>query len=136
MFVDSGVQHIMHCGLCFDCLRLVLCVRNVANFSGLSILNCPFGILTQSTRRRQSKQRPQCIMCWTPLSTNIHHVFKNYLLRCAWFAIYYTLAHSNAMLPISLDCPFLIAPSVFSNVYSGFLRVLRFPPPIKLTTMI
>jgi hypothetical protein len=27
-------------------------------------------------------------------ATHIHHVFKNCLLRCARFAIYYTLAHS------------------------------------------
>ena len=27
-------------------------------------------------------------------ATHIHQVFKNCLLRCAWFAIYYTLAHS------------------------------------------
>ena len=37
----SGVQHILHC----VCLRLVSCVPNVASFSGLSIVDCPFGIL-------------------------------------------------------------------------------------------
>jgi len=26
------------------------------------------------------------------------------------------------MLPVSLDCPFLIAPSVFSNIYLQFLN--------------
>jgi hypothetical protein len=30
---------------CFVCLRLVSCVPNVASFSRLSILDCPFGFL-------------------------------------------------------------------------------------------
>ena len=55
----------------------VSCVRYVANFSGLSIFDCPFGVL-------------QCL---------------------------FVLCLVYAMLPVSLDCPILIAPSVFSNVY-------------------
>ena len=42
LFAYSGVQHL----LCFFlCLRLVSCVPNVASFSGMSILDCPFGFL-------------------------------------------------------------------------------------------
>ena len=33
----------MRCIFCFVCLRPVSCVCNVANVSGLSILDCPFG---------------------------------------------------------------------------------------------
>ena len=29
----------------------------------------------------------------------------------------FSLSKGNTMLPVSLDCPFLIAPSVFSSVY-------------------
>jgi len=68
--VHGGVQHILRCAFCFVssscvlrivvsktycvvfspffllvCLRLVSCVPNVANFSGLSIIDCLFGIL-------------------------------------------------------------------------------------------
>ena len=38
----SGVQHILCCVFCFVCLPLVFCVPNVANFSGLSILELVF----------------------------------------------------------------------------------------------
>ena len=40
--VRGGVLHIVCCVL-FCCLRLESCVPNVGNFSGLSILDCPFG---------------------------------------------------------------------------------------------
>jgi hypothetical protein len=37
------------------------------------------------------------------------------------------------MLPVSLDCPFLIAPSVFSNVYIPSVSVTMYNAlPIKL----
>jgi hypothetical protein len=34
---------------------------------------------------------------------------------CCVFVFFFRLVYT--MLPVSLDCPFLIAPSVFSNVY-------------------
>ena len=46
LFVYSGVQHILCCVcFCFVCLRLVSCVPYVVSFSGLYIVDCPFGIL-------------------------------------------------------------------------------------------
>ena len=70
----SGVQHILCLfSLCFTSF----CVPYVASFAGLSIFDCPFGIL------------------W--------RLFVLYLVY--------------PMLPVPLDCPFMIAPSVFSNVY-------------------
>ena len=36
---------ILCCVFCFVCHRLMLCVLSVACFSGLSIFDCPFGIL-------------------------------------------------------------------------------------------
>ena len=44
-------------------------------------------------------------------ATHIHHVFKNCLLRCARFAIYYTLAHS--MFPRLLKFAFFVLLYVF-----------------------
>jgi len=42
LFVYIGVEHILCCVLfCFSSS----CVHYVAKFSGLSIFNCPFGIL-------------------------------------------------------------------------------------------
>ena len=47
LFVYSGIQHILGCVL--DLLDFVLClvscVPTVASFSGLPIIDCPFGIL-------------------------------------------------------------------------------------------
>jgi hypothetical protein len=42
LFVHSGVQHILCCGLVL--VFFVLCT-NVASFSELSIFYCPYGIL-------------------------------------------------------------------------------------------
>ena len=39
------------------------------------------------------------------------HSGVQYILCCVFLRLVYL------MLPVSLDCPFLIAPSVFSNVY-------------------
>jgi len=33
------------------------------------------------------------------------------------YCVVFLFCFSSSMLPVSLDCPFLIAPSVFSNVY-------------------
>ena len=42
-----------------------------------------------------------------------------FLVFCVVFfvVIVFVLCHVYPMLPVSLDCPFLIAPSVFSNLY-------------------
>ena len=40
LFVYSG-------DICCACLRLVVCGPNVGSFSGFSILDCPFGILSR-----------------------------------------------------------------------------------------
>ena len=45
LFAYDGVQHILSCVFSFACLRLVSYVPNGASFSGLSILDCPFGFL-------------------------------------------------------------------------------------------
>ena len=43
LLAHCSVQHILCCG--FLSPRLVSCVSNVASFSGLSIIICPFGFL-------------------------------------------------------------------------------------------
>jgi hypothetical protein len=42
LFAHSGVQHMLCCIFCFVYLRLVSCVPNVPNISGLPILDCLF----------------------------------------------------------------------------------------------
>ena len=37
----------------------------------------------------------------------------------------FVLCFMCPMLPVFLDCPFLIAPSVFSNIYLNFLQNIR-----------
>jgi hypothetical protein len=50
VFANSDIRN-THCGVfCFlflFCLHLMSCVSNVATFSGLSILDCPFGFLSR-----------------------------------------------------------------------------------------
>jgi hypothetical protein len=41
------------------------------------------------------------------------HSGVQHILCCVFVLFFFVLS----MLPVSLDCPFLIAPSVFSNVY-------------------
>ena len=40
------------------------------------------------------------------------------------------------MLPVSLDCPFLIASSVFSNVYFHFIMLLIYSMIVEITVVI
>ena len=47
-----------------------------------------------------------CLLAYSGVLTNIE--------LCFWLVF---LRHVYPMLPVFLDCPFLIAPSVFSNVY-------------------
>jgi hypothetical protein len=45
LFVHSGVQQILRCVFRFVFLRLVSCVPHASSFSGLTVLDCPFGFL-------------------------------------------------------------------------------------------
>jgi hypothetical protein len=50
--------------------------------------------------------------------------YLRYLCLFAYCGVQHILrCFSSSMLPVSLDCPFLIAPSVFSNVY--FLNTIQ-----------
>ena len=45
LFTHIGVQHVLRCVYICVCLRLVIYITNMASFSELSILDCPFGFL-------------------------------------------------------------------------------------------
>jgi hypothetical protein len=45
------------------------------------------------------------------------HSDVKHILRCV-FALFFVV-----LLPVSLGCPFLMAPSVFSNVYVDYERI-------------
>jgi hypothetical protein len=72
--VYSGIQHILCCVFCFVCLRLVSCVwwcpthktqdEDKQNKKHNTI--CVGHHYAQDTRRRQTKQKTQHNMCWTP----------------------------------------------------------------------
>jgi hypothetical protein len=49
-------------------------------------------------------------------------IYKGYIVVCFCFAI---LRLVYPVLPVSLDCSFLLAPSVFSNVYLQFLWIVH-----------
>jgi hypothetical protein len=48
-------------------------------------------------------------------------------VRIAHSFLFSVLCFGCPMLPVSLDCPFLIAPSVFSNVYLPFVIITILP---------
>ena len=51
------------------------------------------------------------------------HSGLQHILCCVFSIVLLRLVYP--MLPVSLDCPFLIVPSVFSNVYSSTVYILR-----------
>jgi hypothetical protein len=99
---------------CFVCFRPhVTCVPNVARVSGLSIPDCPLFCLFSSSRDlcTQCCQSLWIVHSWLPLVL--------FVFVLTWLVY--------PMLPESLDCPFLITPSVFSNVYLVFLKEIKAP---------
>ena len=44
---------------------------------------------------------------------------------CCVFVVFFVVLYP-LMLPVSLDCPFLIAPSVFSNVYFRLVSCVHY----------
>ena len=46
----------------------------------------------------------------------------SYLLCCVFILVFLRIVY--AILPVSLDCPFVFAPSVFSNVYIVYDKIL------------
>jgi hypothetical protein len=40
------------------------------------------------------------------------------------YCVVFLFCFSSSMLPVSLDCPFVIAPSLFSNVYILYISLI------------
>jgi hypothetical protein len=63
------------------------------------------------------------LLCPAPWVPNVTRISRLSILDCSFgfllrlFTAYYVLCLVYPMLSVSLDCPFLITPSVFSNVY-------------------
>jgi hypothetical protein len=51
--------------------------------------------------------------------------YLRYLYLLAHSGVVFLLCFSSSMLPVSLDCPILISPSVFANVYSELVYLSR-----------
>ena len=65
------------------------------------------------------------VVCWSA------HALSTYIVLCFCFVFLRLVYH---MLPVSLDFPFLIKPSVFSSVYSNDTRDMVDAFPFKYTT--
>jgi hypothetical protein len=63
----------------------------------------------------------------TIFGTSLPLVVKSYLryLCCVFLLFFFVLYLVYPMLPVSLGCPFLIAPSVLSNVYIKHIDLVR-----------
>jgi hypothetical protein len=86
--------------------RLVSCIPYSASVSGLSILVLPFGIL--------ERVFSHCVL-YTLCCQFLWIVHSCFTLRYSLMCLF-ALCLIYPMLPVSLDCPFLFYPSVFSNV--------------------
>jgi hypothetical protein len=141
----------------------VSCVSYVASFSGLSICDCPFGILWRLfflclvypmlpvsldcifliaplVFSDVYLSWILCILCcqflwivhlWLPLWYSLTSIFPLsrvpyvtsfsglYIFDCPFGILWrlFVLSLVYPMLPVSLDCPFVISPLVFSDVY-------------------
>ena len=97
-----------------DCLRHVSCIPNVASVSGLSSscvlctqccqlsLDCLRHVSCVPNVASVSGLSSSCVLC-------------TQCCQCLWIVFVMCLVY--LMLPVSLDCPFLISLSVFSNIY-------------------
>jgi hypothetical protein len=114
------------------CPQLVSCVPYVTSFSGLSISDCSFGILRNGQswetgnigytghklRTTNIREYTRSNQKWTILRNWQHRVHR---VRYSLTFVVLNLCPVYPMLPVSLDCPFLIARSVFSNVCCPWL---------------
>jgi hypothetical protein len=144
--------HIVLC-FCFDCFRLVICVHTVT-FLGLSILECPWNMSVENYTSLTSplfnwnsswnKQKKCVVMCLCSMGYRF----------CMFLRFFYWIL--EIFQPPLQSVP-MTSKVVSSNRVHGelcsiqhyvikfvsdlrqvgdFLRVFRFPPPIKLTATI
>jgi hypothetical protein len=106
VFARVRVAHLF-CVFCFVCLRPASCVPNVASVARLSIRDCSVGLSSSCILCTQCCQCLLIVRSW--LLRRFSLTFNYYLQ--------YVLCLVYPMFPVSLDCLFFIAPSVFSNVY-------------------
>ena len=69
-----------------------------------------------------------CVPCYLCLFA---HSDVQHILYCVFVFVFLSLEYT--MLPVSLDWPYLIAPSVFSNVYLLRTRKLIVSPKVSLS---
>ena len=114
--------------LSFVCLRSVSCVPNVSSFSGLSILHCPsylfvFVMCLVYPMFPVSLDCPffiapqfclssSCVLC--AQCFQFLWIVHSSLVFCVVFCVLFVfvLCLVYPMFPVSLDCPFFIAPHI------------------------
>ena len=135
------------CSKCIDCLfldlRFSITLFSILKLSIKPLLFPPRYLLFYTY---SDLTRP-LILSWSNLYTFVDFYYSNYTLRCYCIiypdhncfisflqlisytccVVYFVLCLVYPMLLVSLDCPFLIVPSVFSSVYLHILCcVFRF----------
>ena len=133
-----------HVYLCCHCLLIVhswlplhfpLTFIYVSIVSGLSILDCPYSFLPRLFMLSMSLDCPfliaptvfshvyLCCHClwivhsWLPLQFSLTFIYVSIVSGLSILDCPYSFLWRLFMLPLSLDCPFLIAPTVSSHVY-------------------
>ena len=126
----TGVVHI-----CFVCFCPVSCLPNVASVSEVSIRDCLFSFPFSSfVLCLVCPLLPISLMCPLLISSSVFSLmYCSYVLcaqcsQCLWsvhswlplrfsLTFLFVLCFVCSMLPVSLECPFLIAPFVLSNSF-------------------
>ena len=114
----SSVQHILCYALYFVCLRSVLC----AKYCQLPwIVQSSFCVMCQVLSA--SLDCPVFVLCYVPSIISFPGLSSLRSVLCAKYCQLPWIVQSSfcvmcQVLSASLDCPYLIALSLFSNVYS------------------
>ena len=80
-------------------------------------------ISTLNDRKKYSPKLP--VICWRAhvcVFFSFSHGGVQHILCCVFLLFVFVMCLVYHMLPVSLDCPFFIALSVFSNVYFIYSR--------------
>jgi hypothetical protein len=116
------------CAQCWQCLSILLC--------SLTFINCLSTTLSCSTCLDYMSS-VKCVLLEAELlilsehvgspsvfgGIRVAHLLSFCVVLCLFVLLVFVLCLLCPVLPVSVDCPFLIAPSVFSNVHCTYLKI-------------
>jgi hypothetical protein len=128
VFLDCLSSSCILCAQCWQCLSILLCF--------LTFIICLSTTQWCSTCLDYMSSM-KCVLLEAELlilrehvglpsvfgGIRVAHLLSFCVVLCRFVLFVFVLCLMCPLLPVSLDCPFLIAPSVFSNVHCTYLKV-------------